>query len=188
MLSIPCSIHFTPEEFAELCAANPDAVLELTAEGELEQMPPTGGETGRRNSRINLRLAFWNEQHQLGEVFDSSTGFCLPNGAIRSPDAAWVAGWRWSALNPDEQQGYPATCPDFVIELASPTDRIPRLCHKLAEYLANGARLGWLILPTEQSVEVYRVGQAPEVIANPLSISGEDVLPGFILDLTEILA
>jgi Uma2 family endonuclease len=188
MLAIPRSIHFTPEEFAELCAANPEAVLELSANGEIEQMAPTGTETGRRNARLNLRLGTWNEQQQLGEVFDSSTGFQLPNGAIRSPDAAWIANERWSSLTPDARQGFAQICPDFVIELVSPTDQIPRLRQKLEEYLANGTRLGWLIIPAEAVVEIYRAGQVPEVIQQPAVLSGEDVLPDFELDLSGILA
>jgi Uma2 family endonuclease len=186
MLTIPRSIHFTPEEFAELCIANPDAVLELSAEGELEQMTPTSSETGERNADLIFQLSLWNRQTRLGRVFDSSTGFQLPNGAIRSPDAAWIANERWETLTPAARQGFAQICPDFVIELASPTDQIPRLRQKLEEYLANGARLGWLINPAERTVQVYRVGRESVVIDRPNRLSGEAVLAGFALDLTEI--
>ena len=150
-------------------------------------MSPTGGETGKRNLEIALQLGTWNKQVKLGVAFDSSSGFKLPNGAERSPDAAWVKKERWDALTPEQRQKFPPLCPDFVVELCSPSDSLAKTQERMQEYLDNQAQLGWLIDPQSKQVEIYRQGQAIEVLNTPKILSGESVLPGFVLDLTEIL-
>jgi Uma2 family endonuclease len=179
--------HLTHERFQELCQANPDLKLERTAEGELIVMPPTGWESGRRNSNVNADLVIWNRQTKLGSVFDSSTGFILPNGAIRSPDAAWVSSERLIEFNPNPE-GFLPLAPDFVIELRSASDRLKPLQDKMIEYCENGVRLGWLLNPQDQEVEIYRLGQEVKVLPSPINLSGEEVLPGFILDWKEIFS
>ena len=179
-------VDLTDEQFSKLCQANPDIKLERTAKGELIVMPPTGGETGDRNSELNFQLRAWNKQNLLGKVFDSSTGFKLPNGANRSPDASWVKLERWQALTPAQRQKFPPLAPDFVVELRSITDELKPLQNKMQEYRDNGVRLGWLLDPQNQSVEIYRQGQDVEVLHLPTTLSGEDVLPGFVLNLQEI--
>jgi Uma2 family endonuclease len=174
----------TDRLFRSLCFENPDLRLERTALGELVVMTPAGAGSGGRNARIIHQLMNWNEIYGSGIVFDSSAGFTLPNGAIRSPDASWISWSRWGSLTPDEKEGFAPICPDFVVELRSPTDRLRKLRETLREYLAQGARLGWLIDPRRKVVEVYR-GKV-EVLVDPPTLSGEDVLPGFILDLKEI--
>jgi Uma2 family endonuclease len=186
-LNLDTVIHLTHEQFRELCQENRDIKLELTAKGELIVMPPTGWESGRRNSSLNAQLWNWNERTQLGISFDSSTGFILPNGAIRSPDAAWVASDRLITLNPNPD-GFLPLAPDFAIELRSATDRLKPLQDKMREYQSNGVRLGWLLNPQEKAVEIYRLGQKVEVLKSPISLSGEDVLPGFVLKLDGIMA
>lgn len=183
VLNIPPVAKLTDEQFYQLCQANRDLRLEMTAQGELIIMPPTGGETGKRNSDINLDLALWNRQNKLGIVFDSSTGFILPNGAKRSPDAAWIPIEKWNALTSEQKQKFLPLCPDFVIELRSPTDNLKTLQAKMQEYIENGTRLGWLINPQDKQVEVYRQNQEVELLNFPNSLSGESVLPGFILNL-----
>jgi Uma2 family endonuclease len=148
-------------------------------------MPPTGWESGRRNSNVNADLVIWNRQTKIGSVFDSSTGFILPNGAIRSPDAAWVVSERLTALNLDPE-GFLPLAPDFVIELRSGSDRLKPLQDKMQEYIDNGVRLGWLLNPKDRAVEVYRMGKGIEVLQSPTEVSGEDVLPGFVLSLEGI--
>ncbi|BAY17616.1 hypothetical protein NIES21_34560 [Anabaenopsis circularis NIES-21] len=190
-LNIPPAVGLTDEQFYQICLANDEWRIELTAEGELIIMPPTGGESGIQNSDINIELGLWNRQAKLGKVFDSSTEFRLPNGAYRSPDAAWVTQERWDALTPDQRRRFPPICPDFVIELRSRTDSLKKLRAKMQEYRDNGARLGWLIDPITPLVEIYRPGIAVETLnfstAQPPKLSGEDVLPGFVLDLSLIL-
>ncbi|MEM8638369.1 MAG: Uma2 family endonuclease [Cyanobacteria bacterium P01_G01_bin.54] len=179
----------TPEQFAALAAVNRDLRLETTATGELIVNPPTGGTTGKRNQSIATQLGVWFEANEtLGEVFDSSTGFKLPNGAHRSPDAAWVRQDRWDALTPEQQDGFIPLCPDFAIELRSKTDTLKELRAKMVEYLDNGAQLGWLIDPKHKRVEIYRLGQAVEVLEQPSTVSGEEVLPEFRLTLKRIWA
>ena len=177
-------IRLTHEQFEQLAIANRDLRLELTAAGELILMPPTGGNTGRRNSDLTYQAQAWSRQAQLGEVFDSSTVFRLPNGAERSPDVAWVRRDRWQALTAAEQDSFPPLCPDFMIELRSKTDSLKPLQAKMREYLENGCRLGWLINVQARQVEIYRPGQAVEVLVEARSLSGEAVLPGFVLDLS----
>ena len=150
-------------------------------------MPPTGGESGSRNRKLTQRLGIWTDQDGTGEAFDSSTMFQLPNGAFRSPDAAWVTLERWNALNPEARRTFPPLCPDFVVELRSEPIACDRCKTKLQEYLANGARLGWLLDPKGQQVEIYRPGQPTQILIAPTQLSGEDVLPGFTLDLQGIL-
>ncbi|MBE9016107.1 Uma2 family endonuclease [Chroococcidiopsidales cyanobacterium LEGE 13417] len=185
-LNLEPVIHLTDEQFYQLCQANRDVRFERTAEGELIVMPPTGGETGDRNSEMNFQLRAWNKQTRLGKVFDSSTGFKLPNGADRSPDAAWVRLERWEALTPEQRQKFPPLAPDFVIELRSATDELKPLQAKMQEYLDNGVLLGWLLDPQRRIVEIYRIRTDVEVIQSPTTLSGEDVLPGFVMDLSEI--
>ena len=190
-LNIPPAVNLTDEQFYQLCIANEPCQLELTQTGELIIMPPTGGESGIRNSDINIELGLWNRQTKLGKVFDSSTEFRLPSGAYRCPDAAWVKLARWDALSKEEKKRFPPLCPDFVVELRSETDSLEKLRTKMREYQNNGALLGWLIDPQTPLVEIYRYGKDVEVLNfdfdNPPRLSGEDILPGFILDLQIIL-
>jgi len=149
-------------------------------------MPPTGSETGNRNLDISGQLWLWNRQTKLGVLFDSSSGFKLPNGADRSPDASWVKLERWQTLTPKEREGFAPLCPDFVVELRSKSDNMEPLREKMREYIANGSRLGWLIDRKNPKVEIYRQNQDVEILNNPSTLSGEDVLPGFVLDLTDV--
>jgi Uma2 family endonuclease len=176
----------TDEAFYQLCLANPDLKFERSAKGELIVMSPTGGESGRRNADITIDLGLWNRETQLGYTFDSSTCFKLPNGAERSPDAAWIRRDRWDALSPEDQQKFPPLTPDFVIELRSATDDLAMLRAKMQEYQDNGVRLGWLINPQDQTVEIYRPERSVEIQEGMSQVSGEDVLPGFSLELSRI--
>jgi Uma2 family endonuclease len=186
-------LKFTPTApltdrlFLRLCSANPDLRLERTAQGELVIMPPAGAGSGGRNLSLTGQLYNWVEASGLGKGFDSSAGFTLPNGAIRSPDASWVDQDRWDALTPDEQEGFAPLCPDFVVELRSKTDSLREVRAKMRESRSQGARLGWLIDPKRRVVEVYRPGRRVAVLQAPATLSGEDVLPGFVLDLKGIL-
>jgi Uma2 family endonuclease len=179
-------LDLTQEQFWQLCQENHDFQFERTTSGELIIMPPTGGNTGKRNVKLITQLDLWNSQTRLGEVFDSNTGFTLPNGADRSPDASWVSRERWEALTPEQQDKFVPLCPDFVVELMSPSDRLEKTRQKMQEYQENGAKLGWLINRKQQQIEIYRWHQAVEILEHPNQISGEDVLPGFVLDLTLI--
>lgn len=185
--TLELKIDLTDEQFWQLCQNNRDYQFERTASGELLIMPPTGGETGNSNIEIAYQVQGWSRQNNLGKAFDSSTGFKLPNGAKLSPDASWVKIERWSALTPEEREKFPPICPDFVLELRSRTDSLAELQGKMQEYIQNGAALGWLIDRKNKRVEIYRPHQDVEILENPSSLSGEDVLPGFILDLTQIL-
>ncbi|AFY72175.1 protein of unknown function DUF820 (plasmid) [Thalassoporum mexicanum PCC 7367] len=176
-------IELSDEQFYQLCRNHPELQFERNAQGELIIMPPTGGDTGNRNSEINADLVIWNRRTKLGYCFDSSTGFKLPNGANRSPDLAWISKQRWEALAPQQRSKFPPICPDFVAELMSPTDRLATVQAKMQEYLENGTRLGWLLNPESQTVAIYRQGQAVELLRSPETLSGEDVLPGFSLEL-----
>lgn len=170
--------------FLEFVRLNPDFRIEQAASGEVTIMPPTGGESGSRNSVLNARVVAWAEL-KGGKVFDSSTMFVLPNGAKRSPDVAWIASERWQKLTDEQREDFPPLCPDFVIELRSKTDRLVDLKRKLSEYADNGARLGWLIDPIGKQVHIYRPNQPPEILDSPQLIFGESVLPGFRLDCTQ---
>jgi Uma2 family endonuclease len=174
------------EQFELLCRENRELRLELTARKELIIMPPTGSKTGRRNSTYTQRLGNWTEVDGTGFVFDSSTLFILPNGAKRSPDASWVRRERWDALSDTEQDGFAPLCPDFVVELRSRTDRLSDLQEKMQEYIDNGARLGWLLDPVEKRVHIYRPGQAVELLHDPVTVSGDPVLSGFVLNVREL--
>lgn len=172
----------TDKDFERIVLANPELSFEQTCHGELVIVPPTGGTSGRKNLNLTGQFSDWVEQNlELGEGFDSSTLFVLPSGAKRSPDAAWVARHKWDALTQKQQDGYPPLCPDFVIELRSPTDSLEELQAKMQEYIDNGVRLGWLINPADKLVEVYRLGQDVEILKSPMTLSGINVLPGFIL-------
>ncbi|VEP18392.1 conserved hypothetical protein [Hyella patelloides LEGE 07179] len=181
------AINLTDEQFWQLCQRNRDYRFEANSQGDLIIMPPTGSDTGRRNIKITTQLEIWNSKHKLGIAFDSSTGFTLPNGAKRSPDASWIKLARWNNLTTEEQEKFAPICPDFVVELRSKTDALKPLQEKMQEYLDNGAKLGWLIDRQNQQVEIYRTNQPVEIIKSPSSLSGENILPNFILDLTEIL-
>lgn len=185
-LNLNSVIKLTREQFYQLCEENPDLKLERNAQGELIIMPPTGGETGRSNVNLILQVASWNEQNQLGEVFDSSTGFTLPSGADRSPDVSWVEKSRWDALTKEQKEKFIPLCPDFVIEIMSPNDSLKKTQNKMEEYIENGCLLGWLINRKKQEVEIYRPGQVVEVLKLPQTLSGENVLPGFVLNLQKI--
>jgi Uma2 family endonuclease len=184
-------------EFDQLCADNPEAKFETTKEGKLIVMSPTGSQSGKFNMSLAFQVELWNRKvGKPGVVFDSSTGFKLSNGATRSPDVSWIELARWNSLTARQQRGFAPIDPDFVIELMSPiceavsfrTDELFELQYKMEEYLSCGVKLGWLINPDEQQVEIYRVGQDKEVLLSPISISGEHCLPGFTVDLAEIFA
>jgi Uma2 family endonuclease len=179
----PLIENLTHEQFYELCMANKDIAMERSATGELIIMPPVGGESGEREANYITDLSIWNRQTKLGKVFSSSTVFKLPNGGDRSPDAAWVKLERWHQLTREQQKKFPPLCPDFVIELRSESDRLRPLQEKMQEYLASGLRLGWLINPQDQTVEIYRPNQDVEIVNLPATLSGDDVLPSFQLDI-----
>lgn len=179
-------LSITHEDFVQLAQINRDLQLERTATGELIIMPPIGSETGNKNLDIAGQLWLWNRQNQLGIAFDSSTGFHLPNGADRSPDASWIRQERWDLLTQDEREIFAPICPDFVLELRSKNDSIEKLQAKMIEYIENGASLGWLIDRKNKTVEIYRQNQDVELLNHPVNLSGEDILPGFMLDLTEV--
>ncbi len=179
-------VKLTREQFYELCAANPELKLERNANGELVIMSPTGGETGTWNSDITIDLGIWNSQTATGKTFDSSTGFSLPRGSDRSPDAAWIPIEKWNALTAAQRKKFLPLCPDFAIELLSPTDSWIKGLAKMQEYQDNGCRLGWLIDPESKRVAIFRLGQPIEILEAPVSLSGEDVLLGFVLNLENI--
>ena len=189
-IAIPRGFRVTPEQFEQLAFAEQLARMELTKNGELIVMSPNGGIAGRKNRRLTQQIGIWTDRDGTGEAFDSSTTFVLPNGARRSPDVSWIKLERWNQLTDAQQDGFPPIAPDFVIELVSPSDlknqRYEDLQGKMQEYLDNGVKLGWLMEPKGKTVEIYRAGQPVEVLNNPQTLSGEDVLPGFILDLTDI--
>ncbi|BAY62648.1 hypothetical protein NIES22_27230 [Calothrix brevissima NIES-22] len=183
VLNLEPIAHLTDEQFYQLCLANKDLSLEMNAAGELIIVPPVGGESGNREAELITDLEIWNRQAKLGKVFSSSTIFTLPNGAKRSPDAAWVKLERWEALTIEQRKKFPPLVPDFVIELRSETDSLKPLQQKMQEYIDNRLRLGWLINPQDATVEIYRINQAVEVVQMPNIISGEGVLPGFELQV-----
>ncbi|MDB9315555.1 Uma2 family endonuclease [Spirulina sp. CS-785/01] len=180
-------LYVTLEQFAALAATNRDLRLERTPQGELIVNPPTGWQTGKRNWSLAGELyLWWRNMGERGEAFDSSTGFILPNGAIRSPDGSWVSPERWARLTPEQKGTFAQICPDFVVELRSESDTLPSLQAKMREYQANGTTLGWLIDPQQKRVEIYRLGKAVEALENPVEVSGEAVLPGFTLELRRV--
>ena len=178
----------TDEVLEQLCRENPEAKLETNARGQLIIMSPTGSQSGKFNLSLSSQVWYWNSQTLLGVAFDSSTGFKLSNGAIRSPDVSWIAIAKWNALTDKQKRGFAPIDPDFVIELMSPTDEILELQQKMSEYMACGVRLGWLINPDEKQVEIYRQGQDKQLLSSLISLSGEDILPGLTVDLAEIFA
>jgi Uma2 family endonuclease len=177
---------FGEHDFYEFCMANKDLSIELTSEGDLIIMPPTGGKTGIRNFKLIAQFGRWAETDGTGQAFDSSTIFKLPNGAHRSPDLAWARNERWQTLTEEQQEKFPPLCPDFVVELRSRTDSLKTLQAKMQEYIDNGAQLGWLIDPVERKVHVYRPGVAVKILDNPQSVSGDAVLSGFTLDVQSL--
>ena len=193
-LMLPWDLRLTPEQFERVCQVNPEAVLELTAEGHLIVMTPTGGETSSRNGQLLYQLQVFCRRHKGWRLFDSSGGFRLPDGSVLSPDAALVLEERWQTLSPEQRRSFPPLCPDLVIELASPSDEGPRgitaLRHKMDRYQANGARLSWLLLPQERAVEIWRGGQQgmAERLDNASRVDGSELAEGLELDLEEIWA
>lgn len=185
-LDLRSTMELTDERFEQICYSNRDLRFERSAKGELVVMSPTGSETGGQNTSLTGQLWVWERKTKIGKSFDSSTGFTLPNGAIRSPDASWIKQERWDTLSQVQKRKFAPICPDFVVELCSPSDRLLDVQSKMQEYLANGTRLGWLIIPESRQVEIYRPNRDVEVLSNPVSLSGEDVLPGFELDLSDI--
>ena len=185
-ISIDSVIDLTDEQFFQLCRKNSDLRFERNAQGDITIMAPEGSDTGMRSAGITTDLEIWNRKIKLGVTFGSSTGFKLPNGSDRSPDASWILKERWDSLTPQQRAKFAPICPDFVIELMSPSDSLKATQAKMQEYQDNGTRLGWLINRKDREVEVYRVGKIKEVLQNPSSLSGEDVLPEFILNLVEI--
>lgn len=180
------ALRLSDAELLELCRRNPELRIERTTEGDLIVMSPVGGESSRRNARLIAALVSWADSDQTGEVYDSSGGFILPDGAMRAPDAAWVRKSRLAALSAVEREGFLPLCPDFVIELRSPSDALDDLRAKMEAYLANGARLGWLLDPQQRRAYVYRAGEEVELLENPRVLSGAPELPGFVLDLEPI--
>ena len=175
------------EQFFKFCQTNRDLRIEQDAHGKVIIMPPAGGETGSRNAEVTCVLGNWSVSETKGQFFDSSTGFILPNGATRSPDASWVLKTRLAQLTPDQKTKFLPLCPDFVIEIRSPSDALAALQDKMEEYRQNGARLGWLINAASKAVFIYRENQTgAETLSDPQTLSGEGVLPGFVLHMTDI--
>ena len=190
--SIPLTVHLpstgktTHEQFYELCQMNSELRLELSVNGEVIIMPPAFSDTGNRNFNIAVQLGVWADQDGTGEAFDSSTGFTLPNGAIRSPDASWIKSDHWNALTYKQKASFAPICPDFVIELRSASDTLKSLQNKMQEYIENGAMLGFLIDRKNSTVQVYRPARSPEILSNPKSVGGDPELPGFVLQMAKI--
>jgi Uma2 family endonuclease len=185
-LRIRPAIELTDDEFFALCQLNRDLRFERTSQGDIIIMAPTGAETGIRNADITGQLVVWTKRDRTGVAFDSSTGFKLPNGADRSPDAAWIPRSRLATLTAKQKEKFLPLCPDFVIELLSPTDTLPATQAKMDEYIENGAKLGWLIDPEPHQVHVYRPRVGVVVLENVAEIAADPELPGFVLDLREI--
>jgi Uma2 family endonuclease len=186
VLKLKPAINLTDDQLFELCQLNRDWRIEYTAQGELIVMPPTGGETSNRNAELTYQVQAWTRRDQAGVAFDSSGGFKLPNGATRSPDAAWVRRSRLAGLTREQKQKFLPLCPDFVIELRSPTDNLQAVLDKMQEYLDNGAQLGWLLDPLTRRVHVYLPQRSPEILEAPSNVSADPLLPGFVLDLQKI--
>ena len=180
------ALEMNEEQFFEFCQLNRDWRIERTAEGDLEIMPPTGGETSNRNAELTTQVQLWSRQDATGVAFDSNGGFILPNGAVRSPDASWVRRERLANITAEQKRKFLPLCPDFVIELRSPSDPLATLQAKMREYVENGARLGWLLDPEERKAHVYKPGESARVLNTPDKLSGDPVLAGFVLDLKQI--
>ncbi len=190
--TIPLTVNFPAiatmnhEQFYEFCQANRDLRIERTATGEVIIMPPAFSDTGNRNLKISQQLANWADQDGGGEAFDSSTGFTLPNGATRSPDAAWIKLDRWNALSDEQKASFAPICPDFVIELRSSSDTLSSLQAKMQEYIDNGTLLGFLIDRKNRTVHIYRPNRTPEIVDAPTAVSADPELPGFVLQMAKI--
>lgn len=185
-VNLPALVSMTHEQFYEFCLANLDLRIERTANGEVIIMPPAFSDTGNRSMKIAQQLANWSDRDGTGETFDSSSGFTLPNGATRSPDAAWIRLERWNALTEQQKASFAPICPDFVIELRSASDRLTTLQDKLQEYMASGAALGWLIDRKDRKVYIYRPNQETKILDNPATVTGDPELPGFVLQMAKI--
>lgn len=183
----PLKDKITDDEFFKFCMRNRGLRIEMSKEGEMIIMMPTGGEGGNRSFKLTTRFGSWAEADGTGEGFDSSTEFSLPNGAKRSPDVSWIRRDRWEALPAEQRKKFPPICPDFVVELRSETDRLNPLKKKMEEYIANGAQLGWLIDPLKKKVHIYRPNAEVETLDKPKSLSGEPLLKGLNLNLAGIL-
>jgi len=180
-------LQFTDEQFALFCADQRDVKIERNAQGEILIMTPTFSDTGRYNSEINFQLMLWQRKSQSGQIFDSSTGFRLPNGAMRSPDASWIVQSRWDALTDVQKKSFAPICPDFIVELRSASDHLPTLQEKMQEWIDNGAKLAWLIDVEQKEVEVYQPGKPVQKVKNfDQNLSGEPVLSGFYLELPRL--
>ncbi|MEI8374689.1 MAG: Uma2 family endonuclease [Planctomycetota bacterium] len=179
-------VSLSDEQLFDVCQVNRDLRIERNEYGELIIMPPTGGDTGDRNSEINMQLRTWAKRDGTGKAFDSSTGFRLPNGAMRSPDAAWLLLSRWNVLTAEQRKKFVPLCPDFVVELRSPTDSLNAVQEKMQEYLANGAAMGLLVDPEQKRVHVYWQDREVQILENQKSVACDPVLPGFALELREI--
>jgi Uma2 family endonuclease len=185
-LSLEPTFELTDEKLFQLCQNNRDLRFERSSQGELSIMAPEGSDTGMRSSDLNGQLWLWNQREKLGLTFSSSAGFTLPNGAMRSPDVSWIIKERWQALTPEQQSKFAPICPDFAIELMSPSDSLSLTQAKMREYQDNGTKLGWLINRQARQVEIYRIGRPVEILNAPTTLSGEDVLPEFVLNLESI--
>jgi len=186
VLRLAPAIDMSDQQFFELCQLNRDLRIERTCQGDLVIMPPTGSEIGNINFKLTGAFCHWVDADGTGVGFDSSTGFTLPNGAKRSPDLSWVKRSRWEALTRQQQQEFAPLCPDFVLELRSPSDALAYVQDKMREYLDNGAQLGWLIDPIEKKVYIYRPQATVECLEDPQAVSGDPVLPGFMLDVRKV--
>jgi Uma2 family endonuclease len=184
LLQGPALARLTDDEFFDLCQHNPTLRLERTADHNIIAMPPAGSESSRKSGEVYGQLWLWNRQHQLGYTYDSSAGFTLPDGSVRSPDAAWLSKVKFEQLTETQRQKFPPVCPEFVIEVRSPSDGLAALRRKMEDYLANGVQLAFLLDPTAATATIYRPEQAPEELMGfEQELSGEQVLPGFTLDL-----
>ena len=179
----PLAPKITVEHFEQLCQLNPELKLETNHHGELIVMSPTGYETGKNNADLLIQFGIWNRQYKLGIICDSSTGFILPNGAIRSPDLSWIAKERLTRFSKKEKEKFLPLTPDFILELMSPGDKLKDTQAKMQEYQDNGVKLGWLINPQQQQVEIYRQNESMEVINKPSTLSGEEFLPNLVIEL-----
>jgi len=177
---------FSDQDFLDFCSENRDSRIERESDGVITVMPPAYTEIGAMNAQLSGLIGIWAKRDGTGRVYDSSTGFTLANGALRSPDVSWISHARWNALSDEEQSGFAHICPDFVIELRSESDTLRKLQSKMQEYIENGSSLGWLIDPIERRIYVYRPGVDIEIMENPAVVFGEPLLKGFELNLTEI--
>lgn len=179
-------IDLTEEQFFDFCQFNREVRIERNAKGEVLVMPPTGGATGARNAEITMQLRLWAKRDGTGVAFDSSSGFVLPDRSVRSPDGAWVARARYDALTEAQKECFLPLCPEFVVELKSPSDYLPALQQKMEAYIENGTQLGWLMVPEQKTIAIYRPQTPVEVQQNLNALSADPLLPGFVLDLSEI--